>query len=236
MPELCHVVRATCLLSTLLILLGAASCRRAAVNQPKNGPLAAPEPALALAGLPPHLPVRARLETSEGVIHCALDALRAPRSVALFVGLATGRAPYRDPRSGLTLWQPMYRDLRFFRAVPNVLVQTGCLLGNGTGSPGYRIAVEVSADDARRLATPGVLLLARYHAPPNRVDPNPPPPGQVIGSQFVVGLSDLSHLAGEVSVLGACADLDRVRALTRLVASHEREVQLTRVVIEGVDD
>jgi peptidyl-prolyl cis-trans isomerase A (cyclophilin A) len=181
-------------------------------------------------------PVRARLETSEGVIHCALDARLAPHAVALFVGLATGRAPYRDPRSGATLWQPMYRDLSFFRAVPDALVQTGCPLGNGTGTPGYRIAVEVSPADARRLATPGVLLFARYHAPPNRIDPNPPPAGQVIGSQFVVGLSDLSHLAGEVSVLGSCVDLERVRAITQLVGSAERKVQLTRVVVEGVND
>jgi cyclophilin family peptidyl-prolyl cis-trans isomerase len=176
------------------------------------------------------------LETTEGLIHCELDASRAPHSVALFVGLATGRAPFRDPRSGATKWQPMYRDLAFFRAIPDVLVQSGCPLDNGTGTPGYRIPVEASADDARRLATPGVLLLARYLAPPNRVDPAPPPPGQVIGSQFAIGLNDLSHLAKEVSVLGSCVDLDRVRNIARLVASGERKVTLTRVVVDGVGD
>jgi hypothetical protein len=79
-------------------------------------------------------------------------------------------------------------------------------------------------------------LLARYVAPPNRVDPAPPPPGQVIGSQFAIGLNDLSHLANEVSVLGSCVDLDRVRNIARLVASGERKVTLTRVVVEGVPD
>ena len=77
---------------------------------------------------------------------------------------------------------------------------------------------------------------ASYHAPPNRIDPAPPPAGQVIGSQFVIGLNDLSHLAGEGSVLGSCGDLERVRSIARLVASRERKVNLTRVVIVGVND
>jgi len=113
-------------------------------------------------------------------------------------------------------------------------VQSGCPVGDGTGHPGYRIPVESSPDDARRLAEPGALLLARYHPAPNRDDPEPPPPGHVIGSQFVIAVSDMSHLAGEVTVIGSCSDLPRVRAMASLVASGERKVVLRRVAIEGV--
>jgi cyclophilin family peptidyl-prolyl cis-trans isomerase len=128
----------------------------------------------------------------------------------------------------------MYRDLAFFRAIPDALVQSGCPIGDGTGHPGYRLAVESSADDARRLARPGALLLARYHPAPNRIDPAPPPPGHVIGSQFVIALTDMRHLAGDVTVIGACSDLERVRAIASVVAAGERRVELTRVAIEGV--
>jgi peptidyl-prolyl cis-trans isomerase B (cyclophilin B) len=129
----------------------------------------------------------------------------------------------------------MYRELMFFRAVPDAFVQTGCPLGNGTGTPGYRIQIEKSPDDAQRLARIGALALAAYHAPPNRIDPSPPPPGQIIGSQFVIGLGNLSHMAGQVSVLGSCTDLDHIRAIATQVAAH-RDVRLERVVIEGIND
>lgn len=197
-------------------------------------PLAAPAPSAALAGLVPG-PISARLETSEGPIHCQLEPAGAPRAVALFVGLATGRARWLDVHTKAVVSRPMYRDLAFFRAVPGAFVQSGCPVGNGTGTPGHRIAAEPSPDDARRLAQPGALLMLGYHAPTNRVDPSPPPPGQIIGSQFVIALGDLSHLAGRVSVLGSCADLERVREIAKAVSTREHEVRLERVVIAGID-
>ncbi|MEP7051993.1 MAG: peptidylprolyl isomerase, partial [Pseudomonadota bacterium] len=202
----------------------------------KQAPLGPPEPARALAGLRLERPISARLETSEGTIHCGLDAARAPRSVALFVGLAVGRARFRDLRSGAIVTRPFYRDQTFFRAIPDLLVQSGCPLGNGTGTPGYRIALEPSASDAQRLAEPGALFLASYHPAPNRTDPAPPPPGQVIGSQFVVSLGNMSHLAGQVNVLGVCTDLERVRAIARIVAAGAHPVRLIRITVEGVSE
>lgn len=207
------------------------SCRR---GPEKQLPLGPPLPAQALAGLPIGQPILARLETSEGVIHCALDAERAPRSVALFVGLAVGRASFREPRSGAVVTRPFYRDQAIFRAIPDLLVQSGCPIGNGTGTPGYRIALEPNPADAERLARPGALFLASYHPAPNRIGPNPPPPGQVIGSQFVISLGNMSHLAGQVNVLGTCTDLDRVRAIAQIVAKRTHSVRLSQVVIEGV--
>lgn len=221
----------------LTLVLALPACAKKAPQKTHPEPtaaLAAPATSIALAGLPAGT-IRARLETSEGAVHCALEPATAPRAVALFVGLATGRASWLDPRAHAVVTRPMYRELTFFRAVPNGFVQTGCPLGNGTGTPGYRIAIEASPDDAQRLARAGALMLAGYHPPPNRVDPSPPLPGQIIGSQFVIGLGDLSHMSGQVSVLGSCTDLDQVRVIAAKVASHG-EVRLERVVIEGIND
>jgi hypothetical protein len=65
------------------------------------------------------------------------------------------------------------------------------------------------------------LVLARYQVPPDRTDPNPPPAGQVLGSQFAVLLTDMRHLVGKVSVLGRCGDLELAREIAERVADGE---------------
>lgn len=149
----------------------------------------------------------------------------------MFVGLARGLAPFRDPASHATVTRPFYDGQRVFRATEDLMMQSGCPIGDGTGTPGYRIEIEPHPDDELRLSRPGALLLASYHAPPNREDPSPPPPGKVIGSQFVIALGDLHHLAGKVTVLGACRDLPTVAAIARTVSSKQRPVTLTQVTI-----
>jgi cyclophilin family peptidyl-prolyl cis-trans isomerase len=200
------------------------SCRRSETLGP-------PTVDVALEGLPRDAPIPIVLETTEGTVACELDPKRTPKSAAMFVGLATGRAPWRDPKTLEVVSRPLYSDLPFFRAIPGALVQSGCPLGDGTGTPGYRVPVEVSDDDRARLARPGALILARYTPPPDRPDPAPPPPGAVIGSQFVIGLTDMSHLTGTVTVIGSCGDLATAQRIAKLVASHEKSVQLVRVGI-----
>jgi peptidyl-prolyl cis-trans isomerase A (cyclophilin A) len=194
-----------------------------------------PSPAEALRGLDPSKPIVAIVRTDHGDIRCELDARHAPKAVALFVGLATGRAVWRDPRTGGITRRPLYENLTFHRAIPGVMVQSGCVVGDASGNPGYRIPVEPSADDRERLARPGVLTLARYTAPPFRRDPNPPPPGAVLGSQFAISLTDMSHLSGQVTVLGGCKDLDVVRAIAREYRRGHPGARLIRVSVPGAE-
>jgi cyclophilin family peptidyl-prolyl cis-trans isomerase len=116
------------------------------------------------------------------------------------------------------------------------MIQSGCPVGDGTGHPGYRIAVEPGADDTELLRKPGALVLARYTPPPSRVDPAPPPPGQVLGSQFAISLTDMHHLAGQVSVLGTCTELETARRIADLVARDRKRARLIRIRVSGVGE
>jgi peptidyl-prolyl cis-trans isomerase A (cyclophilin A) len=193
--------------------------------------LGSPEPSDAMRGFE-RGDLRATLETDRGTVICRLDR-HAPRALALFVGLATGRAKWRDPASGQIAARPLFDDRRFFRGIPGVLVQTGCPRDDGMGNPGYRIEVETDPGDTARLARPGALVMARYTPPPGRSDPDPPPPGHVIGSQFGVTLADMHHLAGQVTVLGSCENLDVVARIAEGVARGGRPV-LRRVGLSTI--
>ncbi|MEI8256604.1 MAG: peptidylprolyl isomerase [Deltaproteobacteria bacterium] len=185
---------------------GLVACSRGA---PARAVLEPPTP-VAVFGRSIPARLRAALLTDEGTIHCVLEPSRTPLAAALFVGLARGGYPWRDPRDGVVRRSPLYDALTFHRAMPGVLIQTGCPLGDGNGHPGYRVPLEPRGDDGHRLAAAGALFFATYTPPPYRRDPSPPPPGRVVGSQIGIALTSMGHLAGRTTVLGACGDLDVV--------------------------
>jgi len=165
--------------------------------------LAAP----ALAQTPAQAPAKAApaeqyatFETSAGKIGVRLLTARAPKTVANFVGLATGTREWTDPRTGKKSKKPLYDGTVFHRVIPNFMIQGGDPKGTGTGDPGYRFEDEVHADDAFR---PGMLAMANSGPNTN-------------GSQFFITEVATAHLNGKHTIFGeVVCGLDLVARIAR---------------------
>jgi peptidyl-prolyl cis-trans isomerase A (cyclophilin A) len=95
-------------------------------------------------------PARARpvavIKTNHGEIHVELFADQAPKTVKNFLDLAEGRTAFTDPKSGEEVTRPFYDGLTFHRVIKDFMIQGGCPLGNGQGSPGYQFEDEINAE------------------------------------------------------------------------------------------
>ena len=78
----------------------------------------------------------ATLHTNHGDIVITLFPDHAPKTVANFVGLATGTKEYIDPSTGEPTTGNFYDGLVFHRVIDGFMIQGGDPLGNGTGGPG----------------------------------------------------------------------------------------------------
>jgi peptidyl-prolyl cis-trans isomerase A (cyclophilin A) len=124
-------------------------------------------PAGAGAGAAPPTAARhpiAVIHTTAGDIRCELFPDKAPKAAANFIGLATGRKDWTDPRTGKTQHnKPFYDGIIFHRVIPGFVIQGGDPLGNGRGGPGYQFEDELRAD--LLFDRPGRLAMA--NAGPN---------------------------------------------------------------------
>ena len=76
--------------------------------------------------------------TSLGTFRIQLHHDLAPRTVANFIGLATGQRAWIDPGNGiLQVDRPYYDGLIFHRLIHNFMIQGGDPLGTGMSGPGY---------------------------------------------------------------------------------------------------
>jgi peptidyl-prolyl cis-trans isomerase A (cyclophilin A) len=157
------------------------------------------------------------LRTTAGELRCTLDAERAPRTVASFVGLARGVRPWWDPCRGAWVREPLYDGLAFHRLEPGFLAQVGCPIGDGTGGPGFAVPDEPQAD--ARHDGPGALALALVG------------PGTG-GSQFYVTLAAAPELDRRHTVFGRCGPAEALASLDRAARAGET-VRLLRVTIES---
>jgi len=80
--------------------------------------------------------VRVILKTNMGDIKLELFDKLAPKTVANFVDLATGK------KTG----KPFYNGLIFHRVIKDFMIQGGCPQGTGTGGPGYQFEDECYFD------------------------------------------------------------------------------------------
>jgi peptidyl-prolyl cis-trans isomerase A (cyclophilin A) len=101
--------------------------------------------------------VYAIFETSEGNFTCRLFQDQAPKTVANFVGLATGTKEFAGSGGKKTKGN-FYDGLGFHRVIPNFMIQGGCPEGTGRGGPGYKFEDEFGKD--RVFDKPGKLAMA----------------------------------------------------------------------------
>ncbi len=130
----------------------------------------------------------ATLKTSMGDIVVHLFEDKAPKTVANFVGLATGEKEWTDPRDGQKKkGVPLYKGIIFHRVIKNFMIQGGDPTGTGRGGPGYNFADEFHPDLKHSKA--GILSMA--NAGPN-----------TNGSQFFITHKATPWLDGKHSVFG----------------------------------
>ena len=179
----------------------------------------------ALAGLPPGPgPLRALVDTDQGLLTCALRDDKAPHGVANFVGLARGIRPWQDPKTQKWVKRRFYDGLIFRRVIPQFMAQGGDPVGDGTGGPGYSFADEIT--DLKNV--PGALAYANAGPDTN-------------GSQFYIVEVAQSQLDGGYTVFGMCSPVSVVTALTHVPTSkaaatkdkpltdqHIKSVKITR--------
>jgi peptidyl-prolyl cis-trans isomerase A (cyclophilin A) len=123
----------------------------------------------------------------QGEITLKLFPDRAPKTVANFVGLATGKKEWTNGEGKKVKGKSLYVGTIFHRVIPNFMIQGGDPLGNGTGGPGYQFEDETSPSDS--FDKPGILAMA--NAGPN-----------TNGSQFFITVKPTPWLNGKHTIFG----------------------------------
>ncbi|AKU90957.1 Peptidyl-prolyl cis-trans isomerase [Vulgatibacter incomptus] len=165
----------------------------------------------------------ATFETSLGTIVVRLFPEDAPKTVANFVGLATGEKEWTDPRTGMKTKKPLYDGTIFHRVIPEFMIQAGDPLGRGTGGPGYKFEDEFQS--GRKFDKPGLLAMA--NAGPN-----------TNGSQFFITEIATPWLNGRHTIFGEVIEgMEVVRAIARVACGPndrpQQDVVLEKLVITG---
>jgi len=119
-------------------------------------------------------------DTSMGVFEAEFYAKECPETVWNFINLSEGRQ--KTEKEG-----NFYDGLTFHRIIPGFVIQGGCPLGTGTGSPGYRFKDEFHP--SLRHDSEGMFSMANAGPGTN-------------GSQFFITLDATPHLDNRHTVFG----------------------------------
>ena len=125
----------------------------------------------------------AKFHTTAGEILVNLEFQKTPGTVGNFVALAEGNIENDSKPQGT----PYYDGLKFHRVIEDFMIQGGCPLGTGTGSPGYKFDDEFHSD--LKHSGPGTLAMANSGPGTN-------------GSQFYITHIETAWLDNKHTVFG----------------------------------
>lgn len=165
-------------------------------------PLLDPATALQMTSPAPGLHPRVRIVTSKGNVYLALYPEWAPLTVANFLNVAA---------------HGYYNRNRWFRIVPDFVVQTGDPNDNGNGDAGYSLGAEESPIEQRSYV---VSMGMNYD------DKTKMPIRDSAGTQYYITLSPQFHLDRDFTVFGAV--IGGFDVLARLVES-DRVARVERI-------
>lgn len=157
--------------------------------------------------------------TSMGEIVAKLYEKETPKTVANFVGLATGTREFVDPKTGQKAKRPFYDGTVFHRVEPGFMIQGGDPTGTGGGGPGYTFEDEILP--GLDFNGPGRLAMAN----PGKENSN--------GSQFFITEDATRHLNNLHTIFGqVVSGQDLVGKIAR---AGNGKVTLQKLTFERVE-
>jgi peptidyl-prolyl cis-trans isomerase A (cyclophilin A) len=188
---------------------------------PTSKPAAPATPAMTAAKYGPG--TYALFTTNQGNFIARLFDKDAPNTVQNFVGLAEGKKPWKDPRTGRLIRRPYYNNVLFHRVIPNFMIQGGDPEGTGMGGPGFTFPDEISP--SHRHNKPGILSMANRGPNTN-------------GGQFFITVAPYPSLDGHYSIFGEIVEgqavVDAISKAPRKMMDPGKDRPLTPVVIKQV--
>ena len=169
--------------------------------------------------------MKATLHTNHGDIVVTLFPNEAPKTVANFVGLATGEKDYRDDAKR-TNPTKFYDGLVFHRIISGFMIQGGCPLGQGYGGPGFTFDDEPHPD--KTFDRPYLLAMANAGKRMGK---------GTNGSQFFITVSTPGYLNFKHTIFGEVADAPSRAVVDAIagVATGANDKPHDDVVIERVE-
>jgi peptidyl-prolyl cis-trans isomerase A (cyclophilin A) len=157
--------------------------------------------------------------TSMGSFTCQLDYTNAPKTVANFIGLATGQRAWLDLNTGVHRTDAFYNGLTFHRVIAGFIIQSGSPNGLGTDGPGYAFQDEFSP--LLTFGNPWVLAMANSGPNSN-------------GSQFFITVAPFTSGNNTYAIFGrVVTGTNAVNAINNVV-TDSKDKPLTNVVIQQV--
>jgi peptidyl-prolyl cis-trans isomerase A (cyclophilin A) len=174
---------------------------------------------LSVAAKDPKPGLYATFDTTMGTIVIRLYEKEAPKTVANFVDLATGKKAWKDSADKLHQGEPFYQGIIFHRVIPDFMAQAGQRLADG----GYRLSQNIADEIHPGLKHDRAGRLSMANAGPNTGS-----------SQFFITHKATPWLDGKHAIFGQVVEGQSVVNKMARVPRDAGDTPRTPIVIEKV--